>query len=62
VTVSWENGTISFIAGTGVSITHLYVSDTEPTTTNAPGQFDKTQSYSDVDGTFWVMLKAEVCN
>ena len=62
VTVTWENGTISFTEGPGVSITHLYVSDIEPTTTNAPGQFDKTQSFSDVDGTFWVMLKAEVCN
>lgn len=62
VTVAYaEDGTISVEAGEGVTITHLYISDVEPTATNAPGQFDKTQTWSDSDGTFWVILKAEVC-
>ncbi len=61
VTISYNEGNISVVEGEGVKITHLYISDDEPTETNAPGQFDKTQSYEDVDGTFWVMIKAEVC-
>ena len=59
VTVSFDNGEISVAEGTGVNITHLYISNDEPTD-NAPGQFG-VDSYKDEDGTFWVMIKAEVC-
>ena len=61
VTVSFNNGIVSVEEGDGVSISHLYVSNNEPTETNAPGQFDKEQVFEDEDGIFWVMLKAEVC-
>ncbi len=61
VTILWDNGTIEVTSEIGVNITHIYVSDEEPTSTNAPGQFDKDQTYYDEDGTFWVIIKAEVC-
>ena len=61
VTVSYNNGVITVEEGDGVSISHLYISNIEPTDTNAPGKFDKDQTFADVDGTFWVMVKAEVC-
>ncbi len=61
VTVSYNNGVITVEEGDGVSISHLYISNDEPTETNAPGQFDKDKTYEDEDGTFWVMVKAEVC-
>lgn len=61
VTVSYNDGTVEITEGEGVTITHLYISNVEPTETNAPGQFDKTQSYLGLDQNFWVMIKAEVC-
>lgn len=63
VTISYDadSGEISVEEGEGVKISHLYISNQEPTETNAPGQFDKEQSYDDEDGIFWVMVKAEVC-
>ncbi|MGY5850300.1 hypothetical protein [Salegentibacter sp. F14] len=61
VTFTYSDDQISVEEGNGVKITHLYISDTEPETTNAPGQFDKDQTYEDEDGAFWVMVKAEVC-
>lgn len=61
VTISYNNENITVTEGEGVTITHMYISNDEPTKTNAPGQFDKEQTYSDSDGTFWVMIKAEVC-
>lgn len=64
VTISYsqENGVVEVIEGEGVSITHIYISNDEPMATNAPGQFDKTQTYSGLNGNFWLMIKAEVCN
>lgn len=62
VTITYNNGIVEITEGEGVTITHLYISNIEPTETNAPGQFDKTQNYMYPDGKFWVMLKAEVCN
>lgn len=64
VTISYSasQDMIEVTEGEGVNITHLYINDQEPETTNAPGQFDKTQNYRDADGKFWVMIKAEVCN
>lgn len=60
VTISFSNGDITVTEGEGVTISHMYISNVEPET-NAPGQFDKTQEFEDGDGTFWVMIKAEVC-
>jgi hypothetical protein len=62
VTISFNNGVVEITEGEGVTITHLYISNLEPETTNAPGQFDKTQTYSGLNGDFWLMIKAEVCN
>lgn len=61
VTITYNNGITTITEGEGVNITHLYLSDVEPTETNAPGQFDKEQTYRDENGIFWVMIKAEVC-
>ena len=61
VTISYENGNVTVSEGEGVTISHMYLSDVEPTETNAPGQFDKTQEFEDEDGSFWVIIKAEVC-
>lgn len=61
VTISYDNGTVEINEGEGVTITHLYISNTEPEDTNAPGQFDKTQTYSELNGNFWLIIKAEVC-
>ncbi|NJY64012.1 hypothetical protein HC174_14810 [Salinimicrobium sp. CDJ15-81-2] len=61
VTITYNNGIATISEGEGVTITHLYLSDVEPTETNAPGQFDKTQEFEDADGSFWVIIKAEVC-
>lgn len=62
VTISYNNGVVEIIEGAGVNITHLYISNTEPEDTNAPGQFDKNQFYSGLNGNFWLIIKAEVCN
>lgn len=62
VRISYTDGVVEITEGEGVTITHIYISNNEPTETNAPGQFDKTQTYSGLNENFWVMIKAEVCD
>lgn len=61
VTIFYNEGVVEITEGEGVTITHLYLSTEEPETTNAPGQFDKTQDFTIESDKFWVMIKAEVC-
>ncbi len=60
VTVTYMDENISVSAGENVEITHLFVSETEPTS-SAPGEFNKTQEMTSESGNFWVIVKADVC-
>jgi len=61
---------ITMMAGVDLNEVHIYFSDTDEPTTNAPGEYGNTYddpssgdvyNFTSTDGNFWLIVHAEVC-